>query len=141
MTTSTHDDFNRDNGVQLPPPEPLPDAFHPDMTIPHFYSLSPVPIYSSLPILPTARRALLYDSLDLHHPHLCIRRDFHTDRTESCICKFCNQNADFYHRFSYPRLSHLTPCAALRITRSFTKNTVFRRPERDDSDRSNLTFV
>ena len=100
--------------VQLTPPSPIPALLHPDLSLPDFFALSQTVLPPTLPVLPAPRRALLYDSLDLLHPHICLRNDFHNDRSEACVCRFCLRVARFYHRHVCPALFFLTPCATLK---------------------------
>lgn len=74
-------------------------------------------ILDGLPVLPTSRRALLYDIIDLHHSHICGRREFHLnphDGDVTCSCRFCGGVADRYHFRECVELAHMTPCYRLR---------------------------
>ena len=101
------------NGVQLHIPDIQKISYNPIPLIPSFFWLSTV-VYPTLPQLPDTRRALLYEILDLHHPHICTRKDFHIDLDDRCICKFCNKNAMHYHFRSCTILSKLTTCALMK---------------------------
>ena len=104
------------SGLQLTPPTDYSkdDLFSPLPSIPSYFWLSQ-PIVGHLPHLHEPRRALLYDSIDIHHFHLCTRDDFHLAPEETCVCRLCLQCADhWFHYRECPHLKHLSPCARYR---------------------------
>ena len=74
-----------------------------------------MPLDHPLPILPETRRSLLYSVIDLIHPHICEREEFHYKPTEECCtCRYCGQEALNYHFRDCEFLSKLTHSALLR---------------------------
>ena len=82
--------------------------------IPSHFWMSEV-LDSALPVHPESRRALLYSLLDLIHPHICKSKSFHLHPdSESCICRFCNNSAAYFHFRDCAQLKELSPCALLK---------------------------
>ena len=105
------------SGIHLSPPLQTPNdpAYSPVENIPPHFWLS-APITGNLPILPAPRRALLYDTLDIHHHHICLTKQFHLGVEDDCVCKFCKEKCSWYHYRDCPGLKSLSPCARLRKT-------------------------
>ena len=101
------------SGLKLTPPTEYTSIYNPIPDIPSYFWASTV-IHDKLPILPEPRRALLYDTIDLHHFNLCSTRKFHTSSEENCICKLCHHTLEWYHYRECPELSQLTPCSRLK---------------------------
>ena len=103
------------NGVRLTPP--TEDRFKYSLIeeIPSYFWLTPVLKHSDLPLNPTSRRAILYEILDLYHPHLCVEDSFHKSPTEACLCRLCEMPADRFHFRDCPATKHLSPCAKLKF--------------------------
>lgn len=84
------------SGLKLnppPPPEDIPD-FTPDLHLPLVTTSLDL---SSLPSDSSSRRPLLYAALDLLHPHLCARMDFHSSPDDNCLCRVCHRSANTVH--------------------------------------------
>ena len=93
------------------PPE-VPDVFD----LPSYYFVNN-PHFVKIPFDPKAKRALLYERLDLIHFHICKTKKFHSpsiiDVEDNCLCKFCNERACHYHHKVCPFLKHLNSKALL----------------------------
>ena len=104
------------SGVHISPPTAPDDMdYNAIEAIPSYFWLSES--LNKLPVLPEPRRAILYDIIDLHHSHLCQRKEFHLhphDDDRECKCRFCNRTADRFHHRTCPTLQHLTPCSRLK---------------------------
>ena len=103
-------------GVQFTPPEELEELkdYNIYENIPTFFWLSRVPESDQLPTNPDARRALLYDMIDLFHYHVCIDGIFHTRPSCWCSCVLCGENMEHFHHRTCPVLGKLNPCAVMR---------------------------
>ena len=84
-------------------------------SLPDYFTSSPVDLKGPLPHNTFARRALLYDALDLLHSHLCETKKFHKHVDEDCLCKYCHQPADDHHRHSCSSLKDLTSSAVYKL--------------------------
>jgi hypothetical protein len=82
--------------------------------VPEFFRLSGVTDGVQLPTNPDSRRALLYDMLDLFHPHLCIDGEFHIHLSDWCNCVLCGDSMEHYHHRTCEFLEGLNPCAVMR---------------------------
>ena len=101
-------------GTVIDLPDDYLSNYNPVSKIPSWFWMS-VPIHDHLPINPDARRALLYSVLDLVHPHICKRSDFHIHPDENyCRCSYCSEPADRFHARNCLLLSRLSPSALLR---------------------------
>ena len=102
------------NGVVIPLPSEFTDLYSPLPKIPSYFWMSR-PIEGNLPIQSEPRRALLYDIIDLIHPHICKTANFHLEPVnETCICRFCLGQALHYHQRECPFLKNLSYCALLK---------------------------
>ena len=73
--------------------------------------------WEDLPANPTARRAFLYNIMDLFHPSLCFDGNFHPHPNYDCVCILCGGPIDYHHHRSCPELADLTPCAKMKRLR------------------------
>ena len=72
-------------------------------------------ISNGLPTNPEARRALMYDTIDLYHRHICIFGDMVGHPEGFCRCRFCGDPLqERYHYRNCSILSSLTPCSRMR---------------------------
>ena len=127
------------SGLKLDQPEPKSGLVTVSTALPNFYSDNPNPISLPLPILPEPRRALIFDAFDLHHRAICKRDhwkkkkpnplrsedpssptvssteapELEEEEVEPCICRFCEEHAEPFHRLSCNALKDLSPCQAL----------------------------
>ena len=78
------------SGIKLSRLDPVPPT---DIELPDYFKERPTFVNGPVPILPAKKRALVYDQLDLFHPHLCVKEEFHTHQEISadCICKLCDE--------------------------------------------------
>ena len=103
------------NGVQFHPP-------HPHWIMP-YRRVQEVPTYfwiseqlsGPLPTNAVARRALMYEILDLYHHHVCRDADTHHGPLEDCRCKLCGRAVGRYHFRDCTILFDLPPIAKLRL--------------------------
>ena len=103
-------------GCQFNPPTELEElkGYNVYEEVPSFFWLSRVPEGDQLPTNPDSRRALLYDMMDLFHPHVCIDGEFHIHPSDWCNCVLCAETVEHYHHRTCPVLKDLNPCAVMR---------------------------
>jgi hypothetical protein len=103
-------------GAQFSPPTQLEElkSYNVYEEVPSFFWLSRVPDGDQLPTNPDSRRALLYDMMDLFHPHVCIDGEFHIHPSDWCNCVLCADTMEHYHHRTCPVLGGLNPCAVMR---------------------------
>ena len=53
--------------------------------------------FAKLPALSKYRRDLCVKIVDQHHRKRCTDTDFHLEAKESCICKICGRQNEWYH--------------------------------------------
>ena len=105
-------------GVRFPPPEIEGSDYKVIEEIPTYFWLSTV--LNSLPLNPESRRALLYDTIDLHHCKICVDGSKHPHPTMWCLCKLCGSEVKRFHYRDCPELKSLTPCARMRKLEALT---------------------
>ena len=100
------------SGVHIPPPtqgEPYNIYEH----IPSYFWLSE-PLDRPLPSNRDARRSLIYDLLDLYHPHLCLDGEYHKNISPFCICLFCSRRLDRFHYRECGLFAELSPFGRMK---------------------------
>ena len=104
------------SGLSLEPPVVRAElnCYDPISTIPAYFWVGVSTLKMPLPVLADTRRALLYDVMDLIHPHICERNEFHLEVDETCVCRLCHQQAPSYHHRVCSELVHLSISARLR---------------------------
>ena len=88
--------------------------------IPSFFWMSPV-INLPLPINQDVRRALLYDSFDLHHRKMCAEIKHHQP-SALCVCTHCGYSVERYHFRRCPAVMFKTPCSRLKFLMTNSPN-------------------
>lgn len=106
---------NAMNGVRIDPPAPQNFNYTTIKELPSYFWLTPVLSCNDLPQNPTARRALLYEVLDLYHCHTCIDGNRHGKPTIYCLCKYCEDSYTRFHYRKCPTLKNLSPCGRLKF--------------------------
>ena len=103
-------------GVQFTPPDESPAPMSPPFqSLPDYFRNNLRPM-ERIPLDPDAKRALLYDRLDLFHFRICLNQKFHSSSTvgeDDCKCKFCNKPAPHFHHRECSSLMHLSPKSLL----------------------------
>ena len=103
------------SGIQLPPPNPhLITPYNRVEEVPSYSWLSEQ-LNRPLPNIATARRALMYEILDLYHHHICVDADTHNSPNENCRCKLCGRPVSRYHFRDCDVLFGMSPCEKLRF--------------------------
>ena len=100
-------------GVHFQVPTLQIQTYNPIEAIPSYFWFSRV-IEKELPINSDARRALLYDVIDLNHFHICTNEVFHSLSGLDCKCRYCGDNAEHYHHRICPELKDLSLSQTLR---------------------------
>lgn len=101
------------NGVLLTPPPQSSSTYCSVEHVPSYFWMSRVISYP-LPNNFEVRRALLYDSFDLHHHRLCPRKEHHTP-SALCVCNFCGYKVERYHYRMCPAVMFETSCGRLKF--------------------------
>ena len=110
------------SGTLLTPPSPVTPGEILFSKIPTTFWLSET--LNSIPMLPTPKRAIMYDIYDIHHSHICETETFHTKIHENdtvCICKLCYSPMSAYHFRDCIELKSLSPCQRLIKTMSIER--------------------
>ena len=101
------------DGVQFPVPNLECFQYSVVEHIPSFFWMSPV-INFPLPNNQDVRRALLYDSFDLHHRKMCAEIKHHQP-SALCVCIHCGYSVERYHFRRCPAVMFRTPCGRLKF--------------------------